>query len=125
MTPKHAIYRMPGSLLLALTVAIFSPCRAQVAAASTASAADLAKHDTNKNGRLDPAELNAMQADRARAVPTTTAAASTAGSEPVVQLSPFEVVSDTKGYYSSNTMSGTRFNSKIEDLGASITVVTK
>ncbi|HVU35554.1 MAG TPA: TonB-dependent receptor plug domain-containing protein [Opitutaceae bacterium] len=40
-------------------------------------------------------------------------------------LSPFEVVSDTKGYYSANTMSGTRFNSKLEDLGASISVVTR
>jgi outer membrane receptor protein involved in Fe transport len=43
----------------------------------------------------------------------------------VVKLSPFEVVSDNNGYYASNTMSGTRLNSKIEDLGASITVVTK
>ena len=32
---------------------------------------------------------------------------------------------DTKGYYSSNTMSGTRFNAKIEDLASSIQVVTK
>lgn len=40
-------------------------------------------------------------------------------------LSPFEVVADTKGYYSSNTMSGTRLNSRIEDLGQSITVMTK
>jgi outer membrane receptor protein involved in Fe transport len=45
--------------------------------------------------------------------------------EKVVALSPFEVVSDNNGYYASNTMSGTRLNSKIEDLGASITVVTK
>ncbi len=45
--------------------------------------------------------------------------------EKVVKLSPFEVVSDNTGYYASNTMSGTRLNSKIEDLGASITVVTK
>ena len=43
----------------------------------------------------------------------------------VVVLSPFEVVSDTKGYYATNTLSGTRLNSKLEDLGSSITVVTK
>ncbi|MBC7366699.1 MAG: TonB-dependent receptor plug domain-containing protein [Undibacterium sp.] len=43
---------------------------------------------------------------------------------PVV-LSPFEVVSDNRGYHAGNTMSGTRLNSKIEDLGASISVVTK
>ena len=42
-----------------------------------------------------------------------------------VQLSPFEVVEDTKGYFAANTMSGTRFNSKLEDLGAAITVITK
>ena len=40
-------------------------------------------------------------------------------------LSPFEVVASNRGYFSSNTMSGTRLNSKIEDLGQSITVMTK
>src|SRR5581483_10483836 len=34
------------------------------------------------------------------------------------------VVTDTRGYYGANTMSGTRFNSKLEDLASSITVVT-
>jgi outer membrane receptor for ferric coprogen and ferric-rhodotorulic acid len=43
----------------------------------------------------------------------------------VVQMSPFEVVTDNKGYYSANSMSGTRFNTKIEDLASSLTVVTK
>lgn len=42
-----------------------------------------------------------------------------------VVLSPFEVTSTNKGYFSSNTMSGTRFNTKLEDLGSSITVVSK
>ncbi|ACB77551.1 TonB-denpendent receptor [Opitutus terrae] len=45
--------------------------------------------------------------------------------EEVVVLSPFEVVSDTRGYYSANTMSGTRFNTKIDDLASSITIMTK
>ena len=46
--------------------------------------------------------------------------------ETVVKLSPFTVNSDgNRGYYASNTLSGTRINSKVEDLGASITVVTK
>ena len=43
---------------------------------------------------------------------------------PPVQLNPFEVVEDTKGYFGANTMSGTRFNSRLEDLGAAITVIT-
>ncbi|MSU66640.1 MAG: hypothetical protein EXS38_11180 [Opitutus sp.] len=45
--------------------------------------------------------------------------------EEVVYLSPFEVISDDKGYQALNTLSGTRLNSKLEDLGASITVITK
>lgn len=42
-----------------------------------------------------------------------------------IKLSPFEVKADAKGYFASNTLSGTRLNSKLEDLGASISVVTK
>ena len=42
-----------------------------------------------------------------------------------VQLSPFEVRADNTGYHSSSVMSGTRLNSKIEDLASSISVVTK
>ncbi len=47
-------------------------------------------------------------------------------SNPVLELSPF-VVSTSKdaGYYAGNTLSGTRLNSKIEDLASSITVITK
>lgn len=40
-------------------------------------------------------------------------------------LSPFEVVTDNKGYFSSSTQSGTRFKTKIEDMGSSITVMNK
>jgi hypothetical protein len=43
----------------------------------------------------------------------------------ILVLSPFETTTSNKGYYSTNTMSGTRLNSKIEDLGQSITVMTK
>lgn len=48
-----------------------------------------------------------------------------AKSEEVITLSPFEVVAETKGYFAANSISGTRMNSKIEDLGQSITVMTK
>jgi len=54
-----------------------------------------------------------------------TAAATRKSPEEVVELSPFQVVANNKGYFSSNTMSGTRFNTKIEDLGSAISVVTK
>ncbi len=50
----------------------------------------------------------------------------TAVKEDTIVLSPFTVSSDAdRGYQALNTLSGTRLNSKLEDLGASITVVTK
>lgn len=42
-----------------------------------------------------------------------------------VVLSPFQVISDDRGYQAANTMSGTRLNTKLEDVFASVTVVTK
>jgi len=49
-----------------------------------------------------------------------------AAPDEIVKLSPFTVGSDgTRGYFASNTLSGTRINSKVEDLGASITVITR
>jgi outer membrane receptor protein involved in Fe transport len=45
--------------------------------------------------------------------------------EQPVALSPFEVVEDARGYFLGNTMSGTRFNSKLEDLASSLAVITK
>ena len=60
-----------------------------------------------------------------RPIPVETAGATTPPADKdVVELSPFQVVADTKGYYSANTMSGTRFNTKLEDLASSITVMT-
>jgi hypothetical protein len=63
----------------------------------------------------------------AQTVPDNSKAASAAEAKPeeVVILSPFQVTTDTRGYYSANTMSGTRFNAKLDDLASSITVVTK
>jgi outer membrane receptor protein involved in Fe transport len=68
-----------------------------------------------------PASATAKPAVTAAVVSTTPAPAK---DEPVT-LNPFEVVADTKGYYSANTMSGTRLNTKLEDLASSLTVVTK
>lgn len=80
----------------------------------------LAKYDTNKNGRLDPEEIAAAQA--AQRAP---AKLDPAAPDAPIQLSPFEVVSQDRGYYASSTMSGTRLNSKVEDLASAISVVTK
>jgi hypothetical protein len=84
----------------------------------------LAKYDANKNGRLDPDEVAAMEAaQRKPAVVQSTATSSESGE--TVVLSPFEVTSEGRGYYSASTMSGTRLNSKVEDLASAISVVTK
>jgi hypothetical protein len=103
------------------------PVRAQTSAAAAVTPAQLAKYDKNKNGVLDADELSAMHADEAKAaaaVKTT----SNAGEEKsdVVQLSPFEVSEGTEtGYAAQNTLAGTRLNSRLEDISASISVVTK
>ncbi len=75
-----------------------------------------------------PADSSTPTATTTTTTTTTTAAPTpqqVQSKEGPVVLSPFEVVSDTKGYYSANTEAGTRINSKLEDLGAAISVVTK
>jgi outer membrane receptor for ferric coprogen and ferric-rhodotorulic acid len=53
-------------------------------------------------------------------------AAPNTAEEPVVQLSPFEVsAAGNRGYEAAATMSGTRLNSNLADLAASISVVTR
>jgi hypothetical protein len=102
---------------------------AQVAPPPPPDAATLARYDRNQNGRLDPDELRAAEADRSKATSAAVPSApgSTAGTstDVPITLSPFEVVADARGYQATNTMSGTRLNSQLEDLGASISVITK
>ncbi len=110
-----------------------SPLSAQTAPASAPDTATLARYDLNRNGRLDPSEQAALDADRARAAAAGAAAANApraamaaaAASDEAVVLSPFEVVADARGYLATNTMSGTRLNSKLEDLASAISVVTR
>ena len=113
---------MPAAIFLTA-----SPSFAQtVAAPSNVTPAALAKYDKNKNGKLDPDELAAMQADEAKAAKVVKSTVDAAAGETVVELSPFEVTSESdKGYSASNTLSGTRLNSSLEDVASSITVVTK
>ena len=62
----------------------------------------------------------------AQSLPTAPAATAVPKGDETIVLSPFTVSSDAdRGYQALNTLSGTRLNSKLEDLGASITVVTK
>jgi outer membrane receptor protein involved in Fe transport len=126
MKPTKLSHRAaPRALLPVCILLVGGSAFAQLAPAASPTAAQLARYDTNRNGRLDENELATMRADEARAATAATAASGNAGDQ-VIELTPFEVnASNDKGYYASNTMSGTRLNSRIEDLAASITVVTK
>lgn len=95
-------------------------------AAPGPDAAALARYDLNHNGRFDPDELALQAADAGKAPAPVRSDAAAPDRIGVVELSPFQVSSGSdRGYYASNTVSGTRLNSRIEDLGSSISVVTK
>lgn len=110
MSPASSRTRFCASLALGLA---FSPCVSLLAQAAPTSE-QIRRYDQNGDGKLDEAELKRLRAEESAAPQ----------GEPY-QLSPFEVKADSSGYFASNTMSGTKLNTKLEDLGASITVVTK
>ncbi|MEO6993036.1 MAG: TonB-dependent receptor plug domain-containing protein, partial [Lacunisphaera sp.] len=58
-------------------------------------------------------------------VVTTDVNKASPSNDEAVVLSPFQVTTSNTGYYSANTMSGTRFNTKLDDLASSITIMTK
>lgn len=78
---------------------------------------------------ISPVLALAALSSHAQTAPEGTAAATPtaiAASEDVIQLSPFEIRTDKdQGYTATNAMSGTRINSKIEDLASPISVITK
>ncbi len=102
---------------------------AATSTSATQEARNLQRYDANRNGRLDPEETAALRADEARAAQAATPASPSAeGSAKVdvIELSPFEVsAGQERGYSASNTLAGTRLNSRLEDLAGSISVVTK
>ena len=72
------------------------------------------------------AALTALASSVLSAQTAPAASASLPAKDETVVLSPFEVTAaGDRGYYGANAMSGTRLNTKIEDLASSITVVTK
>jgi len=130
MTPTNCILRrllfaaclLTGGSLFTLAQTVPSPAP---------NASDLAKYDTNKNGRLDAEELAAKEKDAVRLVrnqPSPANVVTTSDSEAgaVQTLSPF-VVNSTQdtGYRASSTLAGTRLNTPLADVGAAISVYTK
>lgn len=75
-------------------------------------------------GWFTPLSLLLLASTSARAQTVPAVPAPKPADDEVVALSPFEVVAESKGYFASNSMSGTRFNTKLEDLASSLTVMT-
>ena len=126
MIPRHQLPKCVRKLSIA-TASAFLAVATSLAQSVTprVDPATLAKYDANKNGVLDASEVATMDADQAKAAQAVQTAPGT-GSGDVVQLSPFEVnSSNDRGYAASNTLSGTRLNSSLEDIAGSISVVTK
>lgn len=99
---------------------------AQNAPAPAIDGATLSRYDTNRNGRLDADELGVLESDRSKAMAAASATKlPNAEGEAPVTLSPFEVVANSRGYQATTTMSGTRLNSQLDDLGSAISVITK
>ncbi len=117
MTPSTPSLPRGASKTAALTLLaalLALPAVGQQAPQPAAAAAT--QTEAEREAARKQAELEAAIAAE-RAAPPTGA---------VVTLSPFEVTADSNnGYQARNTMSGTRLNSKLEDLASSITVVTK
>ena len=99
---------------------LFVPVYAQVAPAPTP--AEAAATTTTKAPAKPLTKEEQAALDKAKAA----AAAEKKDESGTVTLSPFEVsAADDKGYAASNSLSGSRLNSKLEDLAGSLSVVTK
>jgi hypothetical protein len=120
MNPMTSSAR-PFRALLPLSALAFAVSASAQTAPVSATPAELARYDTNRNGRIDADEAARMQADTPRA-----AGAATPAAGDIVTLSPFTVATQRdSGYFAENTLAGSRLNTNLGDLAASITVVTK
>ena len=96
--PGAALVRaLRFALLVCSGTGLFAQTAPTPSASTAPTAAQVAQYDKNKNGRLDPEELAALQADEARSKDTIT-------------LTPFEVsvdLSDTYEATNTNSVTGT------------------
>jgi len=111
--PSQILHRWPAALLAA-TLTFAPSLHAQKVADTTTTAT------TEATTASQDAAAKAK-----KKTPVVTKAAESA-SEDTVKLSPFQVSANRdKGYEASSTLSGTRLNSNLSDLAASISVVTR
>ena len=116
--------------IIAACLFTFAPTLPQTFAQAVAPVAPdakaLARYDKNQNGKLDADELAAQRADEARSATAVKSTDGAAAKDEVISLSPFEVsAGGDRGYAASNTLAGTRLNSRLEDLAGSVSVITK
>ena len=126
MNPKR--WTPPVSPALIVAIASLAGVTASAYAQSVPDAATLSKYDTNRDGVLDATERAAMDADRSGATtaPQTVTSSPTTEKEDVLKLTPFQVdASRDRGYFSENTLAGSRMRTNLADLGSSISVVNK
>ncbi len=108
------MFRMPRRIVLAicLVTTVIAPAPAQTVPTDAPRAGGPARNDQNRNLRIGDADVTAGD----RPDP----------SEPVVELSPFVVnTTQDNGYQATSTLSGTRLNTPLQDVGAAISVYTK
>jgi outer membrane receptor protein involved in Fe transport len=100
---------------LAFLLAAALPTLVRAQAATTTTTTDSTTTSTTTSTVPTSAQVQTGTANPAPAASDT------------VKMSPFEVQASAKdqGYYTANTLSGTRLNSSLNDLGASITVISK
>jgi outer membrane receptor protein involved in Fe transport len=103
-----------GFSALAFLLTLALPAMAQAQSTTTTTTTDTTSTTTTTAAVPTPAQVNTGPGDQT-------------GANKVVAMSPFEVQASTHdvGYYAQNTLSGSRLNSNLGDLGASITVITK
>jgi outer membrane receptor protein involved in Fe transport len=85
------------------------------------------KHSSRKEAYLLLPLLSLLAGTSAFAQQAAPAPAASAGEqEDTIVLTPFQVdASKDTGYYAENTLAGSRLNTKVSDLGSSISVITK
>src|SRR5476649_2840033 len=110
-TPSLTLAAFGRRVLIVFSVIVAAQLHAQ-STASAPSAAELAKYDKNKNGKLDPDELAQMRSDEEKSG--------------AIVLTPFEVRTDQdRGYAAGNTLSGGRVDTPLAITPGSISVMTK
>jgi outer membrane receptor protein involved in Fe transport len=74
----------------------------------------------------EPPSPTAPRGAAASPAPRSVSEADSRSQDETVELSPFVVTTENdRGYFAANSMSGTRLNTRIEDLASSISIVTK